>query len=394
MGKSIFAFGLAAVILLAAEAWAGAPTIRTAPPRPGQPPPAKQDPSQYPTELAKVHLRYDQPARAIEELEKAQKLAKSDDAKADISLTWAEALLKQDKAAEAKKLFEKAMELTKNLEQRCNHASQFAERLSRAGKIEEATPYYEYVLENTKEESRQRMVRWQLAFAYRRADKVDLLVQKQEEKLKANPDDESALHMLLTVYTVLKRDGPKAIEIAERLVKLNPDDKDVLRPLAQQYRMSGKTDKAIATYEKLIKLDPNSKSTYYAEILRAYQSAGQHAKAIDWAKKLTDENPDSYRNWKQLAECYGAAGDVPKAVEAQQKAISVAKPGREKDEARLALAQAVYERNRRYREAKQIYFELSKDASTHNMRARAKRALIDLYQRTGELDKVQIRPPK
>lgn len=352
-----------------------------------------QDPARYPLELANVHLRHDQPARAVEELEKAEKLVKDKDLKAEIYIAWADACAKLKDMAKASQYFDKAMAATEDVKQRCRRALQYANKLSHSGRVEEAAKYFDYAVANSKQDLQQRMGRMQKISAFRRAGKLDELRKTAEATLAKSPKDEGALRTLYLIHTMGSPNQDKALEVGKRLAEVRPDDQEVMRRLARAYMGKRRPEEAVAIYEKLIQQNPTSKASLYGEILNAYRIANQHDKAIAWAKKLIEEQPDSARPWSQLADCYGNSGNTAKAIEAQEKAISLAKPGFEKDHMRLNLG-GIYERAKRYREAKQLFYEVSEDAATPMVRKLAKRRLISLYERTGEIDKVKVAPPK
>jgi uncharacterized Ntn-hydrolase superfamily protein len=124
-----------------------------------------------------------------------------------------------------------------------------------------------------------------------------------ERPVRANPNDAQALstladYLAMPVFGI--NDLPRALELAERAVKLAPNDIGPMDALAKVLVYSNlDLDRAIGLLERLIKLDLEGGPDDYRDLeAEAYFRKGNVAKAIEIETGVVQRNPD----WSDAAE--------------------------------------------------------------------------------------------
>jgi len=353
----------------------------------------QQDPALHNIELARVHIRFKHPELAVAELERAEKIAKNDIVKATLYWWWSVAVVLDKDYARAEKIFEKAQSFCANPNQKSLLAINFARLLAGQGKTDIAAKYFDFVSDNaTLYQDRVRAATEKYAFI-KRAGKLDDLVKKVEADYKANPKNVQAVRAIYEIYTLATPNTDKAIEYGTKLAELDPKDGDVLRQLAAIYTQLKQPEKAVTAYQRLLTIEPGLRNSVLLSISTAYTQAGKHAEASEYAKNLVKVDQQSCVAWQRMGECYANVGNTAAAIECLQKAQKLGKNAQEKERVSLVYGDVLLAA-KRLPEAKNVYFQLSREASTPQIRDLAKRRLFFLYGQMGELEKVKMEAPQ
>ena len=117
-----------------------------------------------------------------------------------------------------------------------------------------------------------------------------------EQDIRANPNDANALYILANALAdpdLGAQDLPRALELAERAVKLQPNDVDgvsgVVRILVQSKH---NPDRAIELAERTLSLYPDFDNIRHLEA-EAYFQKGNVTKAIEIETEVVRRNPDN-----------------------------------------------------------------------------------------------------
>lgn len=396
LGVSVWSVAVCVVVAgWASGALAQMPPGRVSIRRPGTMPPRTPkttDPGQYHYDLAKVHERYGKKEATGAAYAKASEMAKNPTLKSRILAEWGQWLVKNGKSEEGVKRMREAFEATKDNRAKCRQALSLARALEKARKPEEAATLYEYVMANAEDKWLKSQAQRQYFSAYKRAGKLKELVKRYTDRLVKNPKDEAALQALFYINTRLVSKPKEAMKYGEQLAKLKPGDTQVTRQLADLYLRSGASDKAVSLFEFLAKADPKQSRYYYGRIVDAYLKKKQNDKALEWAKRLLEQDKKSSYAWSRLGSTYMRAGKNAEAVDAMKEAVKVAKTDYERESHMLQLA-GVYTRLKKDHDAILLYGKLAETAKSQFVKKRAKRELFMLYERKGLLDKVQFKTP-
>ena len=121
------------------------------------------------------------------------------------------------------------------------------------------------------------------------------------------PAQTEAITALTNARLALQREEPeKALELAQKAVKLAPKDKDALFVRGEAYSALRKHKEAIADYSAVLKIDPKFD-------VALDRRGGEHFKAANIKESIRDfeayleKNPDDFpRHWRYGIACYYA----------------------------------------------------------------------------------------
>lgn len=112
----------------------------------------------------------------------------------------------------------------------------------------------------------------------------DLARERYLTVLKLQPDNANASNNVAWLFNRSK--DPKALEYAERAVKLVPDNTDYMDTLAQVHATAGRLDKAIEIQKKAVDLTPE-KADHRLHLAQFYAAAGRKAEAREQLNQLS-----------------------------------------------------------------------------------------------------------
>jgi len=138
------------------------------------------------------------------------------------------------------------------------------------------------------------------------------------EKALGLNDSLDLAHSLLGWIYLYKRQHDEAIKACERAIELSPNGADAHAHLALILLYSDKIELAFKLLNRALRLNPIPQSYYYFILAAAYQTNGQHEKAIEVCKKALIANPDQLPPYITLAASYSSldlADEARKAVE-------------------------------------------------------------------------------
>ncbi|MFP4369903.1 MAG: tetratricopeptide repeat protein [Candidatus Kapaibacterium sp.] len=114
-----------------------------------------------------------------------------------------------------------------------------------------------------------------------------------------------------------------------------PDKPRVIYNLANEYKDTGQSEKAVSLYEKAVRLDPSFKMPY-TNLSTIYNQKGEYKKTIALLKPLENSLPKHYKAFNNLGLAYHAAEDYENAEKFLLKALSI-KPDFAESYANLGL---------------------------------------------------------
>jgi tetratricopeptide (TPR) repeat protein len=114
-----------------------------------------------------------------------------------------------------------------------------------------------------------------------------------ERFLKLNPENAWMGYLKLGQDRLELEQYDQAVAALEQAAKAQPQDIKVNYTLAQAYQKAGQLEKAEATFKNLAAINPTDAATYYSQIVKMYDEAGQNENAIEAAKKVIELNPKS-----------------------------------------------------------------------------------------------------
>ncbi len=166
-----------------------------------------------------------------------------------------------------------------------------------------------------------------LGVVYKKMGNLDNALANLEKAISKNPADVSLKKDLAQCYH-LKKDYVNAIKYYDEILSVAPDDYNVKYNKAIAYHAMNNYSQAIELYESLLKAKDNSgvRNNLNAALLTEGKKAmesGDYEKAIGYFNKAVKyKTPDSYVYYG-LAKCYRAQGNIEKACNSYEKAISL-----------------------------------------------------------------------
>jgi tetratricopeptide (TPR) repeat protein len=122
-----------------------------------------------------------------------------------------------------------------------------------------------------------------------------------------------------------KNEYDEAIEIMSALIKTEPEVADHRRFRAELYRLSGKGYRARGDYEKVIQLTPES-GVGYNGLAEVYLQDGEYEKALDYAQKAYELEPDDWVAPYNLGMIEDRLNRAPDAIPHLNQALSIGIP--------------------------------------------------------------------
>jgi len=130
-------------------------------------------------------------------------------------------------------------------------------------------------------------------------DKAILLLRKA---LNLDPDSPYLQRELATIY-LQNKEGAKAIEVLEAVLRRHPNDIKALIIYGGTKQVRKENKDAIAAYEKILTLDPKQERVY-SLLGNLYVEAGDYASAQATFKRLIESFPSSYAGRYYLGRIY------------------------------------------------------------------------------------------
>ena len=204
------------------------------------------------------------------------------------------------------------------------------------GTTEEFTYASEYIIQHSERDAEQSLTRrGLLGFLYERG-KLDPFIARHEERLKKNPKDRLSLYLLSELYTRMRENPARAIELIKQLSEVDgkegaPVDINLSSQLAMQHIRNKEYQKGAELYEKIAPLDERTGAWNWKEAAQAWLKLKQNDKALAAAKKA-DAAPAEKRSeqlthffHRGLGDVYLAVGEPKLAIPHYEQAIATTK---------------------------------------------------------------------
>ncbi len=196
----------------------------------------------------------------------------------------------------------------------------------RRARFDEATTTWESLLagvaasndgaaRRSAQEARQHIVKlWQ------RMGQLKTRMSPLASKFAQTPPDVQA-GQLLAQAQLLVRDYPGAEKTLRELVRIRPGDVSGLQALERVLALQEKRDASIEVLKKLVLADPSGAREYYQRMARYAAEDYQDARAIEYAAKAVELNPDDAQGHQRLAEMYRRRQQTDEAITSYRQAI-------------------------------------------------------------------------
>ena len=195
----------------------------------------------------------------------------------------------------------------------------------------------EYIIRHSDRDAEKSLTRRSLLSFIHERGKVDPFIKRHEERLKKNPKDWLSVYLLSEVYSRLRENPERSVELLKQLAALdgkNPDeavDVNTSAKLAMQYIRAKDYQKGAELYEQIAPLDEKLAAWHWKEAAAAWLKLKQNDKALAAAKKSLEATPEKRNDqlahfWHRgLGDVLLAVGEPKLAIPQFEKAIETTK---------------------------------------------------------------------
>lgn len=210
----------------------------------------------------------------------------------------------------------------------------------------------EYIIHNSDRDAERSLTRSSLMSFIHERGKVDPFIKRHEERLKKNPKDRLSVYLLSEVYSRLRENPERSVELLKQLAELDGKkpgdavDVNTSAKLAMQYIRAKDYQKGAELYEQLAPLDKNLEAWHWKEAAAAWLKLKQNDKALAAAKKSLEATPEKRNEqlahfWHRgLGDVFLAVGEPKLAIPQFEKAIETTKIEGYVKDCKASLAEA------------------------------------------------------
>ncbi len=233
------------------------------------------------------------------------------------------------------------------------------------------------------------LVEWILDSAYRLAKEHNLLDKLISYYQEVSAEAHRNYRWNVVLYRIFMKENryQEALLQLEKAVGLEPSLVWLRQELAEQYRRLGKYQKAVEQYEEIIFLGGEPWSWYEA-IGYTYAEAGDLENAKVWWAKLAERSPNEPYTHSKLASLYERYRLFDDAIAGYEKAAKLAEARKNYSLGFYESIGRVYEAQRDYMKAIDIYISLYGRSSSSYSRERYLEMIFDVYEKLDNLNSV------
>ena len=210
----------------------------------------------------------------------------------------------------------------------------------------------EYVIRHSEREAEQSLTRRSLLSFIHERGKVEPFIKRHEERLKKNPKDRLSVYLLSEVYSRVRENPERSVELLKQLAALDGKkpgeavDVNSSAKLAMQYIRAKEYQKGAELYEQIAPLDKTLEAWHWKEAAAAWLKLKQNDKALAAAKKSVESGPEKRNEllahfWhRNLGDVFLAVGEPKLAIPQFEKAIETTKIEGYVKDCKASLAEA------------------------------------------------------
>lgn len=326
--------------------------------------------------LGEIYQKQNYPQRAITVYRKALELDNRDP---DIYKSLGKLYSNIKQYGNAAEVYEKALRLTPGDEM---ITQSLAVAYRDGGDYDRAIMLFNEILSSPANRFPRQYIFHNLISTYRKAGRLNDLKRETEARIKKEPKQADWYLLLGKIYQQ-EKSWDETIAAYRNAMEIDPRSDEVLSSLAMAYNIRRMYLEAAQTYEEITSLTPDQ-SWNYERAAEAYVKAGQFEKAEEVLERLVKLQPRKASTYRTMAEVYLDGKKFSRAQESALKAVEL-DPSESRNYQILARS---YEAEKKYSPAAAAYKKMLKYADNTWERERAQSALIELYDKTGNLDEL------
>lgn len=271
---------------------------------------------------------------------------------------------------------------------RCRYHQLLAGFLMQTEDYEGAEASYRFVLEKSEQRWEKEGARRQLLMLAKKRGTLAEQVSALQDRLKADPQDREALAALAQATWEVQRNAEAALPVYQALSKLDPKDIALQQRLADIHEARQDFAAAQKVYEGLLEKQPQNRIYYRERLSLLCLRQGDRDGAKAHADRMLADGEGDEHTYARFATLQERLGDFTAAAGAYAEAAKRARRPEMGHEYSLRAAE-VWARAGQVGQAETLLKAVLAKGDD-KQKGRAKKALVDLYEKQGRLDKVKI----
>ncbi len=196
----------------------------------------------------------------------------------------------------------------------------------RARRWDKAIAAWRYVLDHSKQAQARAEARGRIIDIFEQRGLLRSKMRDYEKAFAADKPDAEAGYFLAEAH-LKRKEYAQAEKVYQKLIDLDgkedKSDLDALQALLRIYQQTSEPKKAIAVLEKMAKLRPRLAQQFYHQIAEISLDLYQDDKAIKYAMRAVEQNPDDATAHAQLGDVYREMQRTEEAVKQYKQAIDL-----------------------------------------------------------------------
>ena len=181
-----------------------------------------------------------------------------------------------------------------------------------------------------------------LVSMYASSGMLPALVESEQTRLQAHPDDFVSLLILARAADV-HRDFQAARAWLEKILAIDPANETALAQLAKLFDAIGDVDSAVANYQRLLQIAPARSRQHFESIVDLKLRYADRAGAIDTLEQMAKNDAGSAATLSAVAEQLVRMGEAERAIEYFEKSLELSP---ERDDTHLDYGKALADAGR------------------------------------------------
>jgi tetratricopeptide (TPR) repeat protein len=345
---------------------------------------------EYFAELAKLHALLGNKTESVDLTEKLLALRADDEfahSRAAGMYRWNEV---HEKAAEH---YLQAIEHTQDFRRKADYRLSLARTYREMEEYDLAKEVYETLLSTPGPDATKQRAREELHHVLEKMSRTSEAIEQADERVRSLREKRtSLLDGIGELEGSKQKDGDTELEIARLKRELAEIQDELTREyelLAATYERQQDVGKAIETLEGLLQILPEeqqAKRLYlFQRVAFAYMRAEDGEKAVEYAKKAVEEEPDVAHWHNGLAQAYEHNEMYAEAASEYKKAAELTEDPRLALQNRLRLART-YSMMTEYDLAEEEYKRIIEEGTETFVVNQARHGLLNLYEQQGKLE--------
>lgn len=210
----------------------------------------------------------------------------------------------------------------------------------------------EYIIRHSDRGAEQSLTRGSLLSFIHERGKVEPFIKRHEERLQKNPKDRLSVYLLSEVYSRVRENPERSIELLKQLAALDGKkegeavDVNLSAKLAAQHIRAKEYQKGAELYEQIAPMDKTLEAWHWKEAAAAWLKLKQNERALAAAKKAVELGPEKRNEllahfWhRNLGDVFLAVDEPKLAIPQFEKAIETTKIEGYLKDCKASLAEA------------------------------------------------------